>query len=274
MERKHKIYFIISGIAYLILFFAFEINHIKSYALVISQIYGYSQFLILVIAFIFGIRNSVRAIVIWLGFLCGDFLYHLYRAILSIDSLNLVSFFYFALITVAFVYGFKSLNLKTVSTDNFSKMYRKPAVAFFVCTIIYLVIFFISSIDDGLTFRDEMSPRMLHLFVYCMSLILVIKISAVIYAISKIMKREVLGFVFAAVLLVWIFDHYITYFLNIRLFYSTYNALKNDVFEGNPILSLPSKIVFEFGTHIIVFMFLFSLILLINFLFYLKRDPK
>lgn len=277
MEREHKKYLIISGIAYLILCFTFKFGMIKIVPHPVYQVDSYLKLIILVFAFIFGIRNSMRAIVIWLGVIFEDFIYHLYLAFLSIESIEsaaIICCFYLFLVTVAIVYGFKSLNLNTIATDNFSKMYRKTAIVFFVCSIILFIFVSISEMEHIWIMKDELPAGTLLLFIISYLLILNIKIGVIIVTISKIMKREVLGFVFATVLLVWRFFYYISIFTGRRLFDSAFYVIQNKVINSNPILSFIPNFSLTFKPYILVFMFLFLLIPLTNFLFYLKRDPK
>ncbi|MBN1574337.1 MAG: hypothetical protein JW984_14150 [Deltaproteobacteria bacterium] len=277
MERRHKKYLIISGIVYLILCFTFKFGIIKSVPHPNYKIDTYLLLIVLVFAFIFGIRNSIRAIVIWLGIIFEDFIYHLYDAMIYIRLMELatiVTFFYLFLATVAIFYGFRSLNMNTIATDNFSKMYRKTAIIFFVCSIILFIFVSISEMERIWIMKGELPAGTLPLFIISYLLIFSIEIGVMIYAISKIMKREVLGFVFAAFLLVWRFFYYISIYTGRRLFDSAFYVIQNKVIYSNPILSFIPKFSLAFKPYILVFMFLFLLIPLTNFLFYLKRDPK
>lgn len=274
MEREHKIYFIISGLAYLIFCLAFKFSMVNSIPYPIYKVFNYFQLLTLVLVFIYGIRNSIRAIVIWLGFLCVDFISHLNNAILSIYSLNFINFFYFALIAVAVVYGVRSLNVNTVATENFSKMYRKTAIVFFICNILFYILASTSVIESLWVIRSKLSIVKLQLYFFSIFLSLVITIGVTFFVILKIEKREAFGFVFAAVILVWRFVYFASKLIIDRSFNFAYDALQNDVISSNPILSFSPRVLHTFGPHILVFLLLLSLVPLANFLFYLKRDPE
>lgn len=275
MERKHKIYFVVSGLAYLVLFLSYKVAAITKFPLPSYQVYNYLLIFTLIILFIFGIRNNIRAMVIWLGIICGDLLSCLHSAIVSIYSLELVNVKYvfsLVLIIAAIVYGFKSLNIGTINSENISKTYRKLAIVFFVFTIFYYFSLSISFIAYYWYSINISSTKILEIVKVLLDIILIISVT--IISISKILKRKKSGIVLPAILLVWNFLSFMSAFFGGNPLGFAFRAIQSDGIKSNPILLNFLKLLIIFWNPLFILLVIFSLILLINFLFHLRRDPS
>lgn len=282
MEREHRKYLIISGIAYLLFCIITEIYTYKmgSSNPLISPCHNvyfhYFKIIILIFAFIFGIRNSVRAIVIWLGIICGEFFSNLDRVYFSLNKiLELVDAFgaiNFALIIIAIVFGFKSLNMNTIASDGFSKVYRKSAIILFLFMGLYS--FFMAITAFELFWFAEYIMILKIFFVFSVLLDYSIYFCALIVAVYNICKRKTFGYVLSAIFLIWEFSSSMSYLLCEVSFTLPDTVMQNDVIRNDLLLSLPPKFLNLFEPYMFVLVLVFSYILLVNFLLHLERDPE
>lgn len=275
MDRKHKDYFIASGIVYLVLCVAYKTYIFENQPILSYQIYNYLLIFTLIIAFIFGIRNNVRAMVIWLGIICGDFLLYLHSAIVSIYSLELANVKYvfsLVLIIAAIVCGFKSLNIDTIKSEDISKVYIRPAIVFFIFAILYDITLSISAIAYFWYLITIHSTKFLQIFNYSIGIIIIISVTTI--SILKILKKETFGFVLATVLLVWNFLSFLSTFFGGNPLGFAFEVILNNAVRSNPILLFFLKLLSTFWYPVFISLLICSLILLINFLFHLRRDPE
>lgn len=275
MERKHKVYLIISAIAYLLLCINFKIPFISKFSFLAYSIFSYLRLLLLIILLIIGIRNSIVAVVIWLGILFSDFLFHMNGTAINAYSLEPDSIMFianFGLITTAIVFGCFALDTDTIDPDGFTKMFWKSAIVFFVCSILFHALISISSIRFITHIKDSVSEGLPDIIKYSIGLIVFIGVLGI--AIYKTIKRKTFGFVFTAVLLVCHFFFYMSLVCSRKFSIVPVIKLRYVLVVGRLDINLVSWILLSCGIYIIAFLLIFSLILSINFLINLKRNPK
>jgi hypothetical protein len=151
-------------------------------------------------------------------------------------------------------------------------MYRKSAIVFFVCSILFHILISISSIRFITLVEESFSEGLPDIIKYSIGLI--IFFSALSIAVYKTIKRKTFGFVFIAVLLVCHFFFYISLVFGKGIHICPIIKFRYVLVKGQPITKLVSLILLSYGIYMVAFLLLFSLILSINFLIHLKRNPK
>jgi hypothetical protein len=106
------------------------------------------------------------------------------------------------------------------------------------------------------------------------SLNVVIVIFVVIIAISKITKKRTFGFVLTAVLVISFFSSYMSNIFGGGPVELVYRTIQYDSIKSSQILLFPLRVLLIFWFPMHILLLIFSVVLLINFLFHLKRDPK
>ncbi len=159
--------------------------------------------LIFIVFLFFAMRGSIRARLVWLGFLL-NFMYIFILYSLPIfrnnGSLFLIVYgFLFIITIIAFVDGMKSLNPETIAEGFSKKTPRKITATFFVLSIlVVLIMLFFWALKP---FFRNVPITNYYISLVALSVLLIIPLY--LAAIYMLIKNRPLGYVLSLILLIW-----------------------------------------------------------------------